>query len=182
MEVTPPEVNKISTPNSSPKRDNANSQSELLEEVRVLQFQVASLRRSRSIYRSRNNFRIRSRSPSLSKNFCWYHHKFKSKSRKFIQHAHFREMPKGKISGDQRPAFTNSRLSILDRNLKLSFLIDIGRDCSIIPASRHEKKKPVQAFQAANVSQIEVYGKKLLSLDLGLRRKFAFPFYICNVP
>ncbi|GBM22141.1 hypothetical protein AVEN_190804-1 [Araneus ventricosus] len=44
-------------------------------------------------------------------------------------------------------------------------------DCSIIPASRHQKKmRPVQAFQAANGLPIEVYGKKLLSLELDLRR------------
>ncbi|GBL86012.1 hypothetical protein AVEN_164820-1 [Araneus ventricosus] len=85
MEVQPPEVNKKSAPNSSPKWDNTNSQSELLEEVRALRREIASLGRSRSICRSHNSFRIRSHSPSLSKYFCWYHHKFNSMARKCIQ-------------------------------------------------------------------------------------------------
>ncbi|GFX78391.1 transposon Ty3-G Gag-Pol polyprotein [Trichonephila clavipes] len=34
-----------------------------------------------------------------------------------------------------------------------------------------------QTFIAANGTPIQVYGRKLMSLDLGLRRNFVFPFF-----
>ena len=74
------------------------------------------------------------------------------------------------------------RLFIRDRSSKQSFLIDTGSDVSIICASKNQRQLvPIQSFLAANGTKIDVYGRKLLSIDLGLRRKFTYPFFICNV-
>lgn len=76
----------------------------------------------------------------------------------------------------------NCRLFIRDRLTNISFLIDTGSDCSIIPANKNERKlPPVQSFTAANGTKINVFGKKLITLNLGLRRTFTFPFYICDI-
>ena len=74
------------------------------------------------------------------------------------------------------------RLFIRDREHNINFLIDTGSDCSLLPATKNENKlQPTQIFTAANGTPIKVFGQKLLSLDLGLRKKFVFPFLICNV-
>ncbi|GBN03606.1 hypothetical protein AVEN_141230-1 [Araneus ventricosus] len=103
MEVTPPEVSKISSSNSCEKVNNA-SQSELLEEIKALRKEVASLRRSRSAdRRPRNNsrkradFRFRQRSPSQSNDVCWYHKTFNKNARKCIQPCSF----SGNVEGQE---------------------------------------------------------------------------------
>lgn len=49
-------------------------------------------------------------------------------------------------------------------------------------ASRAERRLPVQqVFQAANGTKINVYKRKTVKVDFGLRRDFSFPFYVCNV-
>lgn len=62
--------------------------------------------------------------------------------------------------------------------------MDTGADVSVIPISFVKKTKlsiaPLELF-AANGTKILTYGKKLLVLDFGLRRKFQFPFIIANV-
>ncbi|GBN45556.1 hypothetical protein AVEN_224148-1 [Araneus ventricosus] len=103
MEVTPPEVSKISSSNSCEKVNNT-SQSELLEEIKALRKEVASLRRSRSAdRRPRNNsrkradFRFRQRSPSQSNDVCWYHKTFNKNARKCIQPCSF----SGNVEGQE---------------------------------------------------------------------------------
>ncbi|GFV66458.1 peptidase A2 domain-containing protein [Trichonephila clavipes] len=77
---------------------------------------------------------------------------------------------------------TSYRLFVRDRKSNICFLVDTGSDCSILPANKTLKQSsPVQTFIAANGTPIQVYGRKLMSLDLGLRRNFVFPFFICNV-
>ncbi|GBM12269.1 hypothetical protein AVEN_155272-1 [Araneus ventricosus] len=74
------------------------------------------------------------------------------------------------------------RLFVRDRKSNVNFLIDTGSDCSLIPASGSDKLSvPMQTFLAANDTTINVYKQKLLSLDLGLRKKLVYPFYVCNV-
>ncbi|GBN27181.1 hypothetical protein AVEN_46572-1 [Araneus ventricosus] len=77
---------------------------------------------------------------------------------------------------------SSRRLFVRDRKSNVNFLIDTGSDCSLIPASRADKLSvPVQTFLAANGTTINVYKQKLLSLDLGLRKIFVYPFYLCNI-
>lgn len=102
MEVTPPEVSKISNSNSC---ENVNaSQSELLVEIKALRKEVASLRQSRSANRRpRNNSRkradsrFRKRSPSQSNDVCWYHKTFNNNARKCIQPCSF----SGNVGGQE---------------------------------------------------------------------------------
>ncbi|GFV82121.1 retrovirus-related Pol polyprotein from transposon opus [Trichonephila clavipes] len=74
------------------------------------------------------------------------------------------------------------RLFIEDKSSNTAFLIDTGPDVSVLPASLSEKRKgnSIQQLSAANTS-INVYGKRLLTLDLNLRRVFRWPFLIASV-
>lgn len=77
---------------------------------------------------------------------------------------------------------TSRRLFIRDRTSGASFLVDTGSDASLVKASIADKRLPVsQTFHAANGTHIKVFGQKLITLNFGLRRKFVFPFYICDV-
>ncbi|GFY13818.1 hypothetical protein TNCV_985901 [Trichonephila clavipes] len=60
--------------------------------------------------------------------------------------------------------------------------IDSGSDASLIVANKTEQKFPViQTFRAANGTNINVYGRKSITVNFGLRRNFTYSFYVCNV-
>ncbi|GBN54786.1 Transposon Tf2-9 polyprotein [Araneus ventricosus] len=58
-----------------------------------------------------------------------------------------------------------------------------GSSGNVLPASTAERKRgnSIQQLSAANTSPINVYGRKLLTLDLNLRRVFRWPFLIASV-
>lgn len=65
----------------------------------------------------------------------------------------------------------------------LTFLINTGSDLSIIPANSQDKINPSSyVIYAANNSQINTFGKRALSIDLSLGRKFPWNFCIASVP
>ncbi|GFW36705.1 hypothetical protein TNCV_1220371 [Trichonephila clavipes] len=74
-------------------------------------------------------------------------------------------------------------LSKLDRETGCQFLVDSGADVSIL--SWTKTKGECQASQyklyAAIGTEIPTYGLKILTLDLGLRRPFQWPFIIAKV-
>ncbi|GFX70429.1 transposon Ty3-I Gag-Pol polyprotein [Trichonephila clavipes] len=76
-----------------------------------------------------------------------------------------------------------SQLFVKDRETGCQFLVDSGEDVSILPWTK--KKGECQASQyklyAANGTEIPTYGLKILTLDLGLRRPFQWPFIIAKV-
>ncbi|GFX74013.1 transposon Tf2-9 polyprotein [Trichonephila clavipes] len=60
--------------------------------------------------------------------------------------------------------------------------IDSGSDASLIVTNKTEQKFPViQTFRAANGTNINVYGRKFITVNFGLRRNFTYSFYVCNV-
>ena len=59
--------------------------------------------------------------------------------------------------------------------------MDSGADVSIIPPSKIENSTCKYKLYAANGTEIPTYGIKMLTLDLGLRRQFQWPFVIAKV-
>lgn len=61
-------------------------------------------------------------------------------------------------------------------------MIDTGADISVFPATNADRiyKNNLQLL-AANSSKINTYGKKFLSLDLGLKKKFSWQFIIADI-
>ncbi|GFV78756.1 transposon Ty3-G Gag-Pol polyprotein [Trichonephila clavipes] len=152
LEVTPVQVSAVSKYSSANSDDS--SESKLLKELKLLRQEVKELRRSRSF--SRNRFDSRNRGK--------------------------RKLERAGVAVTWALPSTSCRLFVRDRKSNICFLVDTGSDCSILPANKTLKQSsPVQTFIAANGTPIQVYGRKLTSLDLGLRRNFVFPFFICNV-
>ena len=77
---------------------------------------------------------------------------------------------------------SNCRLFVSDKHHGIQFLVDSGADVSIIPATRQDMKRIPSTCKlyAANGTPINMYGEKLLQLDLGFRRSFKWPFIVAN--
>ena len=78
---------------------------------------------------------------------------------------------------------TSRRLCVFDPSNKLNFLIDTGADISIIPRDTFSdfRKDTDVTLTAVNGSPIATYGKKLLKVNLRLRRDFPFVFTVAKV-
>ena len=72
---------------------------------------------------------------------------------------------------------------ISDNYSKIRFLVDTGAEVSLLPPSTFDRKHPHEGFslQAANGTTIATYGKRSLTLDLGLSRSLPWVFVIANV-
>ena len=75
----------------------------------------------------------------------------------------------------------NLRLFIEDKNSRIKFLVDSGADVSLVPAGPDAKVSTDYKLYAANGTEIPTYGIRVLTLDLGLRRPFQFPFILAKV-
>lgn len=75
------------------------------------------------------------------------------------------------------------RLFIYDQSNNLRFLVDTGADLSVLPRNRFTDfhKNLDIILTAANGSIIHTYGKKMLKVDLNLRRLFPFVFNIADI-
>lgn len=75
------------------------------------------------------------------------------------------------------------RVFILDHGNNIRFLIDSGAEVSVVPKRFYKefKTRSELLLSAANNASIATYGRKILSLDLGLRRTFTFPFIVAAV-
>lgn len=93
------------------------------------------------------------------------------------------KLAEGRVeAADSSDTPTSRRLFIRDRSTGMCFLVDSGSDASLIAANKRELNSPVlQTFRAANGTSINVYGRKSITVNLGLRRNFTFSFYVCNV-
>ena len=71
---------------------------------------------------------------------------------------------------------------ITDSNSGYHFLVDTGAEVSVLPPSGTERKHPQGGCNllAVNGSAITTYGKRSLTLNLGLRRTFRWVFIVAN--
>lgn len=82
------------------------------------------------------------------------------------------------------PGLSTSRLlHIHDPTNHLTFLVDTGAAVSVLPPSPTDRKHPQLHFnlQAANGSHITTFGRKSLTLNLGLRRSLPWIFVVADV-
>lgn len=60
--------------------------------------------------------------------------------------------------------------------------MDTGAEISVLPVDKNSKIKPSNFYlYAANNTKIQTYGRKILKLDLGLRRQFTWQFVIAKI-
>ncbi|GFU44652.1 transposon Ty3-G Gag-Pol polyprotein [Trichonephila clavipes] len=133
-----------------------------------LEEQLASLKLQRKVRSSSPHHHQRSRSRSKSRRrynpqgrYCFYHFRFGKKC-----------LPGRKF-----------RLFVKDRETGCQFLVDSGADVSILPWTKTKGECQASQYKlyAANGTEIPTYGLKILTLDLGLRRPFQWPFIIAKV-
>jgi len=84
-------------------------------------------------------------------------------------------------SGEPR---TTCRLFVTDRETRQDFLIDTGADLCVYPRKyiRGPRQRSTYELAAANGTTIYTYGQQLLTLNLGLRRRFTWSFVIADIP
>lgn len=76
----------------------------------------------------------------------------------------------------------SNRLIVTDRQSGIRYLVDTGANISVFNKTNENIKSTLDyKLYAANGSVINTYGKKILSLDLGLRRSFQWTFIIADV-
>jgi len=75
------------------------------------------------------------------------------------------------------------RLIIIDKESRIRYLIDTGADVSVLPKKLIKGKLVTSNFKlyAANNTPITTYGTKLVKLNLGLKRKLEWTFFIAEV-
>lgn len=75
------------------------------------------------------------------------------------------------------------RLFVTDRSTKTQFLVDTGSDLCVLPRSQLRERRAPTSYQlsAANGTVIKTYGYSYLTLDLGLRRNYAWQFIVADV-
>jgi hypothetical protein len=73
-------------------------------------------------------------------------------------------------------------LFVYDHIHNVDFLIDTGASISVVPPRKTDLPNAyASSLRAANGTPITLYGERLLTLTLGLRREFTFIFYIADV-
>ena len=72
---------------------------------------------------------------------------------------------------------------VTDKNSGIQYLVDTGAEVSVIIPSRTERPRQPDPLklQAVNNTSIKTYGKRSLTLDLGLRRTFRWVFVVADI-
>ncbi|GFT14899.1 peptidase A2 domain-containing protein [Trichonephila clavipes] len=170
---------------------------ELLSKLVSLEEQLASLKLQRKVRSSSPQHHQRSRSRSKSRRrynpqgrYCFYHFRFGKKCLpgKCVQPCSFNERKRiPAVDAAASPAADilgrKFRLFVKDRETGCQFLVDSGADVSILPWTKTKGECQASQYKlyAASGTEIPTYGLKILTLDLGLRRPFQWPFIIAKV-
>ena len=153
----------------------------------VILNELSDLRKSKlTVTESSKAFRYPSKPQQKSESawntsHCYYHAKFGPSAAKCVSPCSW---SKTNSSVHLSTIFKSEPVlfHVLDSKSKLKFLIDTGAALSVIPASRIDKRRNrTDNLHAANGSIIKTYGRKSITLDLGLRRTFQFLFILAEV-
>ena len=174
MEVATPSVSGITT---------TTELDQLRQEVAKLKTMLRSLQ-------TVNKKSQRGRSPSpapqrqQTQDVCWYHAKFGDRAQKCKPPCSKAGQTPAKLVATGTTGLLPSQLFfITDNNSACRFLIDTGAEVSVLPPTRTDRKHPQEGCNllAVNGSSIITYGKRSLTLNLGLRRAFRWIFIVANV-
>ena len=175
--AVPQSVSAVHSSNLSDEVDKLRSElSNLTQLVKSLPFQRKSRTRSPSPAPSHSN-----NNNNNSSTVCWYHQKYGQSARKCKQPCTYSGNSLVAMNtANQKPSHL---FHVVDKSSGVRFLVDTGAEVSVIPPSRTERKCPQQDFtlQAVNNTTITTYGRRSLTLDLGLRRTFRWIFIIADV-
>jgi cleavage and polyadenylation specificity factor subunit 1 len=98
-----------------------------------------------------------------------------------MQMEFFKPIERSLAAVNERSASGN-RLLVYCKKHDLRFLIDTGASVSAIPVSPSLKSSvPISQLYAANNTTIPVHGRKILELNIGLRRPLIWDFFIADI-
>ncbi|UYV70328.1 hypothetical protein LAZ67_7002533 [Cordylochernes scorpioides] len=168
----------------------------LFKKIESLEQKIESMKmehHGRSRDRSSRDYRYNARSRSRSKGgynpkgkFCYFHYRYgknclPGKCKKPCEWFNAGKLQPAVSGATHSAAGQNIRRNSLTKKTGMRFLVDSGADISLIP---YEGKlgTTLNDFKlyAANGTEISTYGTQILSLDLGLRRQFQWPFVIAK--
>ncbi|UYV73663.1 hypothetical protein LAZ67_11000265 [Cordylochernes scorpioides] len=153
----------------------------LFKKIESLEQKIESMKiehQGRSRDRSSRDYRYNARSRSRSKGgynpkgkFCYFHYRYG----KNCLPGKCKKPCKWVNAGKLQPAVS------VTKKTGMRFLVDSGADVSLIPY-KGKLGTTLNDFKlyAANGTEISTYGTQILSLDLGLRRQFQWPFVIAK--
>ncbi|XP_015119645.1 uncharacterized protein LOC107042905 [Diachasma alloeum] len=149
--------------------------SELERTVANLAASISSL--TAKLAGGRPRSRSRSRTPEPP-DHCFYHQRFGARAVKCLQ-------PFQTIGGSAQviPSIKEERLHVYDRSSHTRFLVDSGSVVSVLPRALVKQKLQPSDFKlfAANSTSIATYGLQPITLNLGLREAFFWPFIVADV-
>jgi hypothetical protein len=139
---------------------------------------------------SSRNRHLNNNSPSRLDNAtssCLYHRRFGDREQNCTQPCSYRR-EQGKLTLQTSAVAhvcttATSRLFVTDKSSKLLFLINTGSDLCVFPRKLipQQRERVNYDLCAANGTPIPTSGRLSLSLNLGLRREFAWRFVVANV-
>ena len=124
--------------------------------------------------------------PDSQSHLCWYHYRFGDAAKKCKSPC----TKVGKLSSQSLMATSEPGLFSLHSRLfyitdKLTghrFLIDTGAEVSVIPPSQSDQEhKQDLVLQAANNTSITTYGRRSLTLNLGLGLEFQWIIIVADI-
>ncbi|GFX03235.1 transposon Ty3-I Gag-Pol polyprotein [Trichonephila clavipes] len=152
LAISPHAINAVSASGASP-----SSVTDRRSSTDMLLDEVKALRKEvADLRRSRSQFRHnnvrRKRSNSRSSKLCWYHFRFQANAKKCIPPLLLYGKPD---SGRVEAADSSSGFT--------------------------SRRLFIRDHNSANGTNINVYGRKSITVNFGLRRNFTYSFYVCNV-
>lgn len=117
-------------------------------------------------------------------NLCYYHARFGPSASKCVSPCSWVKTNSVHPADKLSTIFTAKPVLfyVHDSNSRSKFLIDTGAAISVIPASSKDRRRNrTDNLHAANGSIIKTYGRRSITLNLGLRRTFQFFFILAEV-
>lgn len=154
------------------------------QEIATLRAEVAAFRNRSGQSQSRDRSRSRDRSKRRRNILCWYHQRFGNRATRCSKPCDFNQgNGRGRSVMETSDPSPPRRLFVKDQESKMQFLIDTGADLCVFPrnATKGRPEKSTYVLSAANGTAIATYGTITLTLNLGLRRAFAWRFVIADV-
>ncbi|GFW90596.1 uncharacterized protein TNCV_566341 [Trichonephila clavipes] len=158
----------VPPPSQSSSCSAQSTMDSLARQIQELSLQVSELTRERNSSRhqrysfDRRRSHSRSRSVNRGSGICYYHRRYKEKTRKCVSPCAFvqKKRVSSVIAGMAEPSQHTSRLFVLDRKSGQKFLIDSGSEICVIPPSPTMNKSPQSNFSlfVPNNTKIPAYG------------------------
>jgi len=179
--VDNPSIARIQRP--PPVEDRLETLCKGVEQLLKLQVGPQDGRKTR--FRSPSPRLRRPSSGETTEGLCWFHARYGAKAKRCRSPCTWsRGKTKLIAATSLLGENTSCTLFVQDRRGKRRFMVDTGADVSAIPPTPDDRRSPDPQFSlhAANRSIIPTFGRRTLTVDIGLHRTFEWVFVVADVP